>query len=450
MVMEQVMTFVRDRIVTVAIQTLVTSLNPAGAFIQAVLAIYNTIMFLVERLRTIGRVLASFVDSIAAIAAGAVGSAAKRVETTMAGLLTLVISFLARLIRLGNVSDAVKRVIDRVRQPIDRALDRVVEWVVATARRLGRFVAQGARGAVQGIQGLLGIRKGFRLANGEAHALYFEQRGSRASVIVASNPVLLRSFVSGIGSRPNLNADKTYALLLIDRIDALEDHTRATNTDHRAEITGLLEELGRTTTALMNKAYRNYIATSPPVYGGLVNTFGRAMRVTLSTNELRQGSRPSVTTPIFNDLNLRRTERGSSYYVLGHLLNERLGGPGNDMRNLTPVSRSGNSLHDQHVERIIKPTQGDIPRAFMYVVTPAYGRTLNATLLARIAAPASPDPAPVQATKARIVRAEQYVPTSLVCSISEVDPLSGRPAGMHETYTIPNDILDRDPSSYLL
>jgi Domain of unknown function (DUF4157) len=149
MVMEQVMMFVRDRIVTVAIQTLVTSLNPAGAFIQAVLAIYNTIMFLVERLRTIGRVLASFVDSIAAIAAGAVGSAAKRVETTMAGLLTLVISFLARLIRLGNVSDAVKRVIDRVRQPIDRALDRVVEWVVATARRLGRLLtgAPGARGA---------------------------------------------------------------------------------------------------------------------------------------------------------------------------------------------------------------------------------------------------------------------------------------------------------------
>ena len=99
MVMDQVMAFVRERIVTVAIQTLVTSLNPAGAFIQAVLAIYNTIMFLVERLRTIGQVLASFIDSISAIAAGAIGSAANRVETTMAGLLTLVISFLARLIR---------------------------------------------------------------------------------------------------------------------------------------------------------------------------------------------------------------------------------------------------------------------------------------------------------------------------------------------------------------
>jgi hypothetical protein len=36
----------------------------------------------------------------------------------------------------------VTNVITRVRQPIDQALDRVVDWIVATARRLGRFVAQ--------------------------------------------------------------------------------------------------------------------------------------------------------------------------------------------------------------------------------------------------------------------------------------------------------------------
>jgi hypothetical protein len=43
---------------------------------------------------------------------------------------------------LGRVSDAVTNVINRVRAPIDRALDRVIEWIVNAARRLGRFVAQ--------------------------------------------------------------------------------------------------------------------------------------------------------------------------------------------------------------------------------------------------------------------------------------------------------------------
>ena len=142
MVIEQIMSFVQSRIVQAAITRLVSMLSPAGAFIQAIIATYNTIMFFVERMRTIAQVAMSFVNSIAAIAAGRIGAAAARVEQTMAGLLTLVISFLARIAGLGRVSDAVTRVIDRVRQPIDRALDRVVAWIVRQARRLGRFVAQ--------------------------------------------------------------------------------------------------------------------------------------------------------------------------------------------------------------------------------------------------------------------------------------------------------------------
>jgi len=142
MVMEQIMTFVRDRVVQAAITRLLTSLNPAGAFIQAIIAIYNTIMFFVERLRQIAQVAASFIDSISAIASGVISAAAGRVEQTMAGLLTLVISFLARIAGLGRVSDAVVSIVERVRAPIGRAFDRVVDWIVAQARRLGRFVAQ--------------------------------------------------------------------------------------------------------------------------------------------------------------------------------------------------------------------------------------------------------------------------------------------------------------------
>lgn len=142
MVIEQVMAFVQSRIVQAAITRLVSMLSPAGAIIQAIIAIYNTVMFFVERLRQIAQVAASFIDGIAAIAAGSIGAAAARVEATMAGLLTLVISFLARIAGLGRVSDAVRNVINRVRAPIDRALDRVVAWIVTQARRLGRFVAQ--------------------------------------------------------------------------------------------------------------------------------------------------------------------------------------------------------------------------------------------------------------------------------------------------------------------
>lgn len=147
MVMEQIMSFVRDNIVSAAITRLVSSLNPAGAFIQAIIATYNTVMFFIERMRQIGQVAAALIDSIAAIASGAIGAAANRVEQTLAGLLTLAISFLARLVGLGRVSDAVTAIINRIRAPIDRALDRVVEWIVAMARRIGRLFSGGTAAA---------------------------------------------------------------------------------------------------------------------------------------------------------------------------------------------------------------------------------------------------------------------------------------------------------------
>lgn len=139
MVMEQIITYVRNRIVVAAVTRLASMINPVvGGIVQVVLGIYNTVMFFVERLQQIAQVGMAVIDSIAAIARGAIGPAANRVEQTMVGMLTLAISFLARLVGLGNVAQAVTRIINRLRRRIDRALDRVVAWIVRQARRVGR------------------------------------------------------------------------------------------------------------------------------------------------------------------------------------------------------------------------------------------------------------------------------------------------------------------------
>jgi hypothetical protein len=95
----------------------------------------------------------------------------------MAGLLTLVISFLARIAGLGRVSDAVTNLINRVRAPIDRALDRLVAWIVAQARRLGRFVVQAGVPADPAAR--------LRLASSAAIAIARRLRGR------ATRPILL-------------------------------------------------------------------------------------------------------------------------------------------------------------------------------------------------------------------------------------------------------------------
>jgi hypothetical protein len=146
MLMGMILDFVKGTIVEVAITKILSFLSPVGAFIQAIIGIYNTIMFFIERMRQIAMVVGSFIDSIAAIAAGNIGAAAARVESTMAGFLTVVISFLARFAGLGKVSDEVKKIIQKIRAPIDKALDAVIGWIVAMAKKVGKLIA----GAVGG------------------------------------------------------------------------------------------------------------------------------------------------------------------------------------------------------------------------------------------------------------------------------------------------------------
>jgi len=107
-----------------------------GAFIQAIIGIYNTIMFFVERMKQIAAVAAKVIDSISAIANGVIGAAANKVEQTMAGLLVLVISFLARIAGLGKVSDAVVNFLKMVQGKVDQAIDAGIKFIVDKAKAL--------------------------------------------------------------------------------------------------------------------------------------------------------------------------------------------------------------------------------------------------------------------------------------------------------------------------
>ncbi len=191
MAIDAVMDFVKSKVVEAAVTKLLSMLSPAGAFIQAIIAIYNTIMFFVERIRQIAQVATAFIDGIAAIAAGNVAPAASRVEQTMAGLLTVVISFLARIAGLGKVSDAVLGLIKKIRDPIDKAIDKVVAWIVASAKKLGRILLGEDRKPVPPAarevpsDGELGETVAFSAEDG-GHRLWVEKKGENAELMLAS------------------------------------------------------------------------------------------------------------------------------------------------------------------------------------------------------------------------------------------------------------------------
>jgi len=124
------------KIVTAAITKLVTMFNPAGAIIQAIIATYNTVAFFIERIKQILAFVEAVVDSIANIANGKIAQAANYVERAMARTIPVILGFLARLIGLGNVSEAVKKVITAIHAKVDKGIDAVIKWVVDKAKSL--------------------------------------------------------------------------------------------------------------------------------------------------------------------------------------------------------------------------------------------------------------------------------------------------------------------------
>jgi hypothetical protein len=136
MVIGGITDFVVDTVVKKAIPKLLAMFIPGAGFISAILSIYDTVMVFVNKIKQIVQVVTGFVDSIVAIAGGAIGAAATRVETSLAGVLSLAINFLAGFAGLGKVADKVMGVINKVRAPIDKALDWLVNWIVVTAKKL--------------------------------------------------------------------------------------------------------------------------------------------------------------------------------------------------------------------------------------------------------------------------------------------------------------------------
>lgn len=142
MVMDAVIDMVQAEVVRLAITKILSFLSPIGAFIEAVKAIYRTVMFIVQKLKQIAALVGAFIDGLAAIAAGTIAPAAKRVEDVLAQGMALALAFLADFAGLGNIPKKVMELIKKVRDPVDKAMDKVVEWVVNQARKVGKFIAQ--------------------------------------------------------------------------------------------------------------------------------------------------------------------------------------------------------------------------------------------------------------------------------------------------------------------
>jgi len=132
---EMVMDAIKDMVITEVIKAgvkwVLSLLNPAGALVKAAMAIYDIVMFFIERGSQIMELVNAIIDGIAAIASGGISSMARLVENALAKALPVVIGFLANLLGLGGLAKKVQAIILKIRDKVDKAID----WIIAKAKK---------------------------------------------------------------------------------------------------------------------------------------------------------------------------------------------------------------------------------------------------------------------------------------------------------------------------
>lgn len=194
---------ISTEVVKAAIMKLVSMLNPAGAVIQAIIAIYNTVTFFIQKINQIAAVVASFIDSIAAIAAGQVANAAKKVEQTMANTLTIIIAFLAKFAGLGNIPEKIVGIINKIRQPIDKGLDKIVGWLGNMLKKMVGAVKSGIKRLLNWWKKKIPVNAG-----GEVHSLTFEGSGKNAKLVLRSTPEKPSAFLTKAAEKKGVDKAK--------------------------------------------------------------------------------------------------------------------------------------------------------------------------------------------------------------------------------------------------
>jgi hypothetical protein len=141
--------FVVTRIIRAGITWLISLLNPAGALVKIVKAIVDVVTFIFERAEQIADFINAILDAVIAVAKGDTGGVAKKIADGLGKGLSLAIGFLASLLGLGGIGETVRGIIDKVRAPIKRVVNGLIDGAVRQAKRLLKIVKKAGKAVAQ-------------------------------------------------------------------------------------------------------------------------------------------------------------------------------------------------------------------------------------------------------------------------------------------------------------
>ncbi len=372
MVVGAIMDWLVDTVVKQAIMKVVSMFNPAGAIVQAVIAIYNVVMFVIEKAQQIMALVEAVINSVYAIATGAIGGAIAWIEKSLASTIPVVIGFLARLLGLSGITQKIQALIKKVQAKVDAAIDKVLGKIVGVVKKLFGAVKAGGKKLLAWWK-----QKKVITNDGKTATLYTEGSEQAAKVLVASSPgvswsTYLSKNVPDANAKP-LVAAHAKATALARKLEepkprGLDDTVHAQNVEKNFnDLAAQIE--------IINKD--KSVPASVITFSGTDADGGaKAAEASVLSADHGQGKAPADNAAIWAGLEHLGKGLGkpvrAHWYVQGHLLNHNLGGPG--MRfNLTPITKRANNNHKADVETKLKEEVHKPGKAVYYKVTALAG-----------------------------------------------------------------------------
>ncbi|MFC9261057.1 HPC2 multi-domain protein [Streptomyces hydrogenans] len=133
-------------VIIAGVTWILSLLNPASAFVRAVKGIIDIVTFVVNQGAQIADFVNAVLDAVIEIANGGAAGVPKMVETALAASIPLLIGFLASLLGIGNLASKVKSVFQAVSKPVNRAIDKIVDFIA----KKGKVLWQKLKGKAQG------------------------------------------------------------------------------------------------------------------------------------------------------------------------------------------------------------------------------------------------------------------------------------------------------------
>ena len=424
MILSSVTGWIKSRIIERAIKWLLSLLDVTGIMpvVNALISIYKSIESFIRYLKEMLEIMNRVVVSLAEIARGEIKVAANNLEKSLANSLTIGIGFLANQFGLNNLGNYIREMVGTIREYVDKG----IMWLIEKAVAAGTAIFEMAKSLVGAVKNWWEIRKDFMMTDGKKREFLIKGTGKDAEIFVKTNPEdKVEDFLDKLIKEYNLKesdvAEARSKAIEIDEEKAKEnDVPEEKKPEHDAKMNSLIDELIKMLQDI--KMEGTLTTNSDPIYGPTRNGFGTYATRSYMAGEQHGGSEAfQDKTDIYKKINKRRYLNGA-YYVRGHLLNAKLGGIGDDWKNLTPLFKLTNypDMYHQFEEPLKNAlTNGGYVKDFkVEAVYESKTNTDHINILKNEGSEEYPDHISESLSANEVIEAleaEQYVPSKLIC-----------------------------------